>query len=66
MASIQVRGIFSEATLTLPDDDGDYGWQCNCGQQSETVQPIEDAIAHAEIHVDMACPSRRPLKSERY
>ena len=50
-----VRGSFPVATLTGPDEDGDYGWTCTCGARSESVQPIADAIAHAEVHVDLTC-----------
>lgn len=56
MASIQVHGKASTVTLSEPDEDGDHHWSCICGAQAEDCRPIADAIAHAEIHVDIQCP----------
>lgn len=54
MASIQVTGTHGVVvTLTGPDDDGDYGWTCNGCLARYHVQPIADAIADAEVHVDI-------------
>lgn len=48
------RGI--GAVLTEPDEDGDYRWYCmDCGLWAEDHQPIADAIANAEVHVDKQC-----------
>lgn len=48
----RLRGV----RLTEADEDGDYGWTClDCHKEAESVQPIADAIAHAEIHVDLQC-----------
>jgi hypothetical protein len=45
--------------LSIPDEDGDYGWLCSCDVQSESWQPIADAIADAEVHLDHRCRKRR-------
>jgi hypothetical protein len=57
VASIQVHGKHASATMHGPDEDGDYGWTCVCGTRDESYQPIADAIADAEVHVDIQCQS---------
>ena len=56
MAKIQAVGAHCVATLTEPDGDGDYGWMAPCGAASTEVRPMDEAIAHAEIHVDACKP----------
>lgn len=53
MASIQVTNGTVTVTLNGPDEDGDYGWACYTCRTRYHVQPIADAIADAEIHVDI-------------
>jgi hypothetical protein len=52
MAKIQAVGPHCVATLTEPDDDGDYGWTAPCGRTSMEPRPVDEAIAHAEMHAD--------------
>jgi hypothetical protein len=56
MAKLIVQGTHCTATMTEPDEDGDYGWTAPCGAGSTEVRPMDEAIAHAEIHAD-ACGS---------
>lgn len=56
MARIIVKSGICTVDLTDPDSDGDYGWFAECGEASDTVRPIDEAIANAETHVDISCP----------
>lgn len=51
MADIQVRGDQHIVTLSRPDEDGYYTWQCWCGMKVIRPRPIADAIAEAEVHI---------------
>jgi len=56
MARIVVDSDVCTVTLTEPDEDGDYGWTARCGETSDAARPIDEAIAEAEVHVDIQCP----------
>lgn len=58
MASITVQGMHSQVILSEPDEDGDYSWNCaSCLARADAYRPLDEAIASAEIHVDMQCPA---------
>jgi hypothetical protein len=57
MAVIKLMGPESEAVLGEPDEDGDYRWTClDCGERGDVWRPLDEALADAEIHVDLKCP----------
>jgi hypothetical protein len=61
MATIIIQGKYCRATLTEPDEDGEYNFLAACGRDSGWgVQPIGDMIMAAEMHVD-ACDIPAPL-----
>jgi hypothetical protein len=45
----------SMATLSRPDEDGDYVWTCSYGHRGDAYRPIDEAVADAEVHVDIQC-----------
>lgn len=53
MASIEIHGEAHTVTLSAPDADGCYTWSCSCGVTQGGPQFTADAIAEAEIHVDI-------------
>ena len=55
MAMIQIINAEHGAAVQLsePDEDGDYGWRCTCGVFDDDYRPVDEAIAHAEVHVDI-------------
>ena len=63
MAKIIVEGKYADgspwplyqATMSEPDAEGRLEWTCICGDRSDRPRPPEDAIADAEIHVDIKC-----------
>jgi len=64
MARITVAGdrdANPKVALTKPNEDGDYGWVCQCGAKNDAVRPIDEAIANAEVHVDFQCRHRHVL-----
>lgn len=47
--------------LSEPDEDGEYGWDCQaCGTNEDDhgYQAVGDTIANAEVHLDHRCPRR--------
>lgn len=56
MAKIVVQGEDHIVTLDEPDEEGDYVWTCSCGEKTGEYRPIDEAIAHAEAHVDYGAP----------
>lgn len=60
---IKVEGDHCTVTLSEPDEDGDYYWIAECDAVAEFIQPIEDAIANAEVHIEYQCP-RLPMCPE--
>ena len=63
MASIEIRGEHSTVALSEPDEDGCYGRACTCGVVQGGTLMIADAIAEAEVHVDIQCESETPGKA---
>jgi hypothetical protein len=61
MAKIVILGQDCRATLTEPDEDGDYGYEATCGATEGDwgYQPIGEMISAAENHVD-ACQVPAP------
>jgi hypothetical protein len=60
MARIVILGQHCRAELTEPDEDGEYNFLAACGRDSGWgVQPIEDMIQAAQMHVD-ACQIPAP------
>lgn len=62
MAKIVIQGPRCHATLSEPDEDGDYTYAAQCGTASPQhwgAQPIEDMIQAAMGHVDR-CTGRGP------
>jgi hypothetical protein len=55
MANVLITNGQAVAVLTEPDAEGDYGWSCICRAVGQGYQPIADAIAEAEVHVDIQC-----------
>lgn len=61
MAKIVVMSDDGECKVVLsePDEDGDYTWDCTCGDFLDAHRPIDEAIATAESHIDMGAPGHR-------
>jgi hypothetical protein len=51
-----------QVRISEPDEDGDYGWDCEACGASESdhgYQPIGDTIEHARGHLDHRCTGGR-------
>jgi len=57
MATVKVHGPDSVATIIEDDEEGTYGWQCECGRAQDVLRAYyHDIVAEAEVHVDFQCP----------
>jgi hypothetical protein len=54
VAKIQVIGQERDhvATLSEPDEEGEYTFSCSHGETMIEYRPIDEVISQAEIHVD--------------
>jgi hypothetical protein len=64
MAKIKVEhdggASFGVVTLTPPDENSDYSWECSaCRKRADAYRPIDEAIMYAELHIDRQCPNIR-------
>lgn len=60
MAKIQVTGKYCTVTLSEPDEDGEYDWMAWCGEAADAIRPLDEAVGHAEMHVDAPWTSGNP------
>jgi hypothetical protein len=55
MAQIIVQSNVCTVRLGEQNEDGDYRWTAACGEETDEYWPLDEAIADAELHVDIRC-----------